>query len=85
MVEKSNQYTYIKDNLIRPNRKKKKGHVQEARVNAINCVQALITGLRCAVFVLGQPDIPITEPTLQPKPGNNSKVLLWLLAIITLS
>lgn len=60
-------------------------HVQEACANAVNCVQALSTGLRHAVFVLGQPDIPITEPILQRHPGNNSKVLLWLLTIVTLS
>lgn len=55
------------------------GHVQEACANAVNCVQALRIGLRRAAFVLGQPDIPITEPILQRQLGKTQKVLLWLL------
>lgn len=65
LMEKRNQYTYIKYNSIRPNRenirmKKKKKRKEnnykkrpcsEPCANAVNCVQALNrTEFRCAVF-----------------------------------
>lgn len=88
LVEKSNQNTYIRYNLIGPNWwghniNKQKGHIQEACTNAVDCVQTSGIGLMGGVFVLQLPEIPITESILRQQPDNIPKALLWLFITIT--
>lgn len=60
----------------------KKGHVQDACSNALNCVPTSGIGLRGGVFVLQLPETPIAESILQQQPENNSRVLLRLFMTI---